>query len=60
MGKFIILIMQHDDLSEFSFLEDLCECNTDGTAMVFNSQESASAYQEDNGIDGRVIEIPIY
>ena len=41
-------------------VEDIAECDWDGVLMLFNSLNEASAYQEENAINGQCIELPLY
>lgn len=56
----IILIMQSKDFEPIAFVEDLCVCNEDGNVAVFPDKESAVNYRDENAIDGKVVELPVY
>lgn len=70
MGPHIILIMQPlseikkelRESTKLSYLQAMfliCG-NEDGDSFIFDSFQSAKKYQDDKGIDGRVVKLPIY
>jgi hypothetical protein len=56
----ILLMMQDFELIGGVEPETLMECDDDGDAIVFDDLESAKKYQDDYGVDGRVVPIPLY
>lgn len=62
MEKYIILTMQKIQwlTKHIVDVDSIAACNEDGELLIFDSFEDAAAYQEDNSIDGRLVELPIY
>jgi hypothetical protein len=63
MEKWIILYMQKERLfkNKVFDLQDVAVCDDlHGNLLVFDSLDQASNYQEDHGISGQCIELPIY
>lgn len=63
MEKWIILYMQKPRIfnNQIFDLTDVAVCDdVNGHLLVFDSLDAASNYQEDKGISGQCIELPIY
>jgi hypothetical protein len=61
MEKWIILEIDAERLNEpITHLFQIAVCNDAGELMVFNSLEDASQYQEDEGICGKCVELPLF
>jgi hypothetical protein len=63
MEKWIILQMLKPNRfkSEITELEDIAVCDMmDGHLLIFNSLDDAAEYQEEHGISGQCVELPIY
>tara|TARA_R110002020_G_scaffold475112_1_gene708611 strand:+ start:6217 stop:6411 length:195 start_codon:yes stop_codon:yes gene_type:complete len=64
MEKWIILKMLDPNIlvskNPITDVEDIAVIDIDGALMIFDSLEDASEYQEDWGISGQCIELPLY
>lgn len=62
--KWIILTMQEESwLSpkyQITDVQDIAACDDRGVLLIFDSFEDCQAHQEDNGINGRCVELPLY
>lgn len=38
----------------------LFECDLDDNVIIFENFEDAKKYQDDNGVNGRVVPLPLY
>lgn len=62
-GKWIILQFVHQkDIEEGIYeLDEVATCHPfNNNLMVFDSIEEAELYQDDHGIDGLKVELPVY
>ncbi len=62
MEKWIIIKMiEPNQVYSIYDLEDLAECHAlNGQLLIFDSLDEASNYQEEYGISGQCISLPIY
>lgn len=62
--KWIILIMQEsseDQFTQITSVDEIAVVDTYyDTLIVFNSLEEASNHQEEHGISGRCVELPLF
>lgn len=60
-SAYIILIMlEPSSFVPISFVEDFCLCDGEGNVTIFPDLKSAVNYRDDNAIDGKVVELPLY
>jgi hypothetical protein len=61
--RWIILHMQYSnslDKHQMYDVSEIAETDEDGSLMVFKSLDEAHGHQEENGISGQCIELPLY
>ncbi len=56
----ILLMIEEKEANHLDFIDQVFECDNEGTVKIFYDFEAAKRYQEDQGIDGRVIPLSIY
>lgn len=52
--------MQHENDLPISELDGFIVLNEEGNVAIFPDREAASSFQDENTIDGQIIELPVY
>lgn len=64
MEKWIILKMQDKKClvpkNPITEVVDITACDDDGVLLLFNSLDEAHSYQEQHGISGQCVQLPLY
>lgn len=56
----IIIEMQHESDLPISELDGFVVLNEDGNVAIFSDRDAAISFQDENIIDGQIIELPVY
>lgn len=64
MEKYIILKMidpkRKNFLTQITEIYKIAYCSENGILLVFDSFDSAANYRDENCLDGRIVELPLY
>ena len=41
-------------------VDDIAACDRDNVLIIFNSFDEAADHQDDEGINGQIVELPLY